>query len=661
MKKLPRIFIAVIAAAWLLSGVAFSPAAHEDISGHWAEQTFVKAYGDGLIPGGDTSMFPDKRLSTAQVLAILCAVLGAEDAADIEDMGLDGEQLYYGDVAKAVRLGIISSDEQRDFDAAMSRQDAFYMLAEAFQLVRAKPDTSALDDFSDTRLLADGRRPALASLVSGGFIKGYDRRLDPYSSITCAEFLTVVYRAMEEYQDSLFGCGAADVRFDGVLSKSALIRSHKLDSLVIDGPTRIGRLTIAAGSGDVDVSPSDGAEVDTLVAGNGGGEITVSGVKDIEVTGRGRYVAVAGGAETVSVSGRGTVVHILPGADVSKIELLADAHGSRVIADGTVGGIEAACGGAVIEGVGYADTLILSRADTEITLRHGAEIDNSVSGASVRISLPSESLPAGDTLLAGISAAIEDAVPGTVCGLVWYVNGVPVTETEFAVGEEPPGLAYDFEYSRGMQDSADISAILRYVTELGRQREISDTAEIRIENYDEETWAQIEIENVLAKVTLGYKGDFTLEWAENNDLEDREKEIWVNAKGFESGSEYLLWINLAHQRVNIFQGEAGQWELIRSCIAGTGRPGRGTSPGIWYTTYKQVGGWTTREYTVKPVVRFREGSGYAFHSRLYRPGTSTLSDPSIGFPVSSGCVRMYEEDIWFIYDNIPNGTTVVVH
>ncbi|MFB0920088.1 MAG: L,D-transpeptidase [Oscillospiraceae bacterium] len=122
-----------------------------------------------------------------------------------------------------------------------------------------------------------------------------------------------------------------------------------------------------------------------------------------------------------------------------------------------------------------------------------------------------------------------------------------------------------------------------------------------------------------------------------------------------------MWVNLSMQRVNIFKGSKGSWDLIYSCIVGTGAPGRGTPIGVWKTTYKAWGGWTTATYTVKPVVGFKDNTGYAFHSRLYYPGTSKLSDSSIGYPVSHGCVRMYDADILYIYNNIPLGTTVVVY
>jgi lipoprotein-anchoring transpeptidase ErfK/SrfK len=89
----------------------------------------------------------------------------------------------------------------------------------------------------------------------------------------------------------------------------------------------------------------------------------------------------------------------------------------------------------------------------------------------------------------------------------------------------------------------------------------------------------------------------------------------------------------------------------------TGADGSPTPGGVFKTTYKQPG-WYTAGYDVYPVVRFY-GGGYAFHSRLYWPGTHILQDGAIGYPVSHGCVRMYDEDIQWIYNNVPDGTTVV--
>jgi len=195
----------------------------------------------------------------------------------------------------------------------------------------------------------------------------------------------------------------------------------------------------------------------------------------------------------------------------------------------------------------------------------------------------------------------------------------------------------------------------------------------RMADFNEEGWAArkaeqaalaeaeaLEDERVLALINSHYSGDYTQAWAEAHDYTVEEKERWIRLKGYDSSTDYLLWVSITHQRVNVFTREAGNWRLEKCFLAGTGAPGYGTPQGVWKITYKNAAGWTTSTYTVSPVVGFK-GGGYAFHSRLRYPGTQTISDPSIGFPVSHGCVRMFQEDIDWLFDTIPVETTVVVY
>jgi hypothetical protein len=288
------------------------------------------------------------------------------------------------------------------------------------------------------------------------------------------------------------------------------------------------------------------------------------------------------------------------------------------------------------------------------------QVDLGLSGASLTLQVPAL-LPIGETLIA--AATIENALPGIIYEAVWYLDGAPVLTETITTDEALPEFRHDFVYNRMTPENVDIKIALRYTTTLGEEQILSAVSTVTIENHSIQHWMQYEAPRVLSSVTLGYLGDFTLEWAEANDLDDFDKEVWVNARGFTSRTNYLLWVNLAYQRTNVFQrDDDGIWRLIRTCIVATGAPGRGTPPGIWTTSFKQTEGWNMWLYTVAPVVRFRDWSGYAFHSRPFVPGSTTiLHDPRIGFPVSAGCVRMYNEDIWFIHDNIPDGTTVVVH
>ena len=215
------------------------------------------------------------------------------------------------------------------------------------------------------------------------------------------------------------------------------------------------------------------------------------------------------------------------------------------------------------------------------------------------------------------------------------------------------------EYSRDMPRAAAVRLELIYSGVDGVQTLSAESAPIEIDNWSEEQYLQQERERVLALVDTGYGGDYTVEWAEQHDYSAEDKTLWVNARGYESETEYLIWVSIKYQRCNIFRGSAGKWTLVRSSIVGTGAEWSATPVGVWKTTYKQELGWTTATYTVRPVVRFK-GGGYAFHSRLYAPNSTYFTEPDVGYPMSHGCVRMLDEDIWWIFDNIPENTTVVV-
>jgi lipoprotein-anchoring transpeptidase ErfK/SrfK len=169
-----------------------------------------------------------------------------------------------------------------------------------------------------------------------------------------------------------------------------------------------------------------------------------------------------------------------------------------------------------------------------------------------------------------------------------------------------------------------------------------------------------EILRVKKLVKTGYRGNYTLNWAKEHDYKESDKVKWVNINRYESQTHYLVWVSIAYQRLNVFTGSAGNWNLDRSFIVATGKSGRDTPVGVWRLLAKKSGGWTTAAYTVKPVVNFINEK-YGFHSRLYYPDSTTVYDSRIGFPCSHGCIRMYTTDVDWFYKNVPINTTVVVY
>lgn len=135
------------------------------------------------------------------------------------------------------------------------------------------------------------------------------------------------------------------------------------------------------------------------------------------------------------------------------------------------------------------------------------------------------------------------------------------------------------------------------------------------------------------------------------------KEDYVNQCGYSSPTKYLIWVSTYTQEYSLYTGSAGKWKLLRTAKVATGKAASPTASRICSIRGREER-WTYENGTYQaPVVYFYGGN--AFHSRLHNPDGS-IAVPTIGKPVSGGCVRMYDEDIQFIYDNCPDKTTVVI-
>lgn len=271
--------------------------------------------------------------------------------------------------------------------------------------------------------------------------------------------------------------------------------------------------------------------------------------------------------------------------------------------------------------------------------------DSLLDGAEIRIT------PEDHALSSHIKATATVTNPLAVtCTAVWTVEGRTVSSETVRIGPAPVTLTVDRDLD--FMAASEKGTVALRLTVSGSAASASATA----------TLSTMTPQKALDTVTAVYAGDYTLEWALANDYDPVTKTVWVNAKGYASDTRYLIWVNKTYQRVNIFEGSQGSWTLTHTFLCGTGNNNRGTATptSVSKVRHRLEGGWTHSTYNVRPVVYFLTG-GYAFHSRLYDPTHSYLTDPSIGFPVSLGCIRMYDEDVRWIYDNIPTDTTVVVH
>lgn len=286
--------------------------------------------------------------------------------------------------------------------------------------------------------------------------------------------------------------------------------------------------------------------------------------------------------------------------------------------------------------------------------------------SSMKIVLKADHVvPGGDIRASAAFAGVSEPV---VCEMQWYLDGKPVAEyhasEKTVAADTTSAFTQKLDFSRYMALSHRVGLGLDYIDDQsGETVRLYTEKTIKVTNYSASYYNQLENQELynqaLNTVSTKYTGNYTSSY--NIDYSAAIKQAFVNAKGYSSKTGYLVWTNLATQKVNIFTGSKGDWKLLKTFRCATGARATPTPVGVTHVTYKQAG-WYTDSYICKPVVRFYPGTGYAFHSRLYYPdGSGRLKDGAMGYPVSHGCVRMEDIGIKWIYNNIPVNTTVVIY
>ena len=130
---------------------------------------------------------------------------------------------------------------------------------------------------------------------------------------------------------------------------------------------------------------------------------------------------------------------------------------------------------------------------------------------------------------------------------------------------------------------------------------------------------------------------------------------------------YKIGVSISEQRVYIYGWDgSGYNKKVASSKCSTGQPGYDTPKGTYQSGGKCTSGmwYYFKDYGVYAKYATRIVGGVLFHSVLYnrnKQGPTKSSVRNLGRPVSHGCVRMPEEKAKWIFDNCPEGTTIVVY
>jgi lipoprotein-anchoring transpeptidase ErfK/SrfK len=681
-----------------------------DVSGHWAETNLEKAYQDGFLVGfEDNTMRPDAPISEAEVLAILCRVLDAQNWTDVSSLGLSGTEWYADAATKAASMNLIS-DGSRLQNESLSRSDAFLLLSKAFQLTEAAPEEEPLQAFTDSKLLNRDERRCVLSLIHWGGLQGYeDHTLRLKDTISRAEFISMLYRIVpyrknaSEIKGSMnasilisdqaqlknqtfafpvyLDCSVKNISLRGVTANLIVVRSQKTDEITVSSGSQVNVLSLSGGTGNSsNINPTGSSHIETIVVGDRSGKLTVSGnVSRLEVVGNGQTVTINTALDELVVSSVGSQISLTSSGSIRSLRLtedsssntiyldktanlLLDGNNNTVSATGSVESLSLYGSKNQLTGTGEVMNASIYTTRSVVSLSCHETIDKTDHGiteVSLLLSAP-ETLAIGDTLT--VTAHLQNAEKKR-CKAQWIIGGTVVKEEFINIGPQSSTVTYssNFNYTETMNTNFQVLFQLLYTTKDGIEQTASTSAATILENYSPEYYQYYSNEAVFSRVTTGYNGNYTLSWAQNNDYDELTKTIWVNSKNYSSKTNYLIWISISQQRVNIFEGTQGHWSLIKCFLVGTGAKGTDTPVGVYTVGTRTYTGWTTDTYNVRPVVRFKMGSGLAFHSRIYDPQYTRITDGSIGYPVSHGCIRMYDEDVWWIYDTIPQYTTVVVY
>lgn len=408
--------------------------------------------------------------------------------------------------------------------------------------------------------------------------------------------------------------------------------------------------------GEIHISGT-GNTVNTILTSSAAAKLDVSGAGchlDLTLPGS-ASLAVDGTKNSVILYG--VVSSLTLGGTQNTAELRSDAAAPDCLVSGANCTLTLASPGAgSVKATGAGSTIIKTKAGAVPSVALSGEGDLFEEQTESSVKTISMSGAKGHLKLAGTAETIT--VDGNDCTL----EGKGKTASLILNGlDSNVTLATDKTDDSGAVKAAAAKKAAEEAAKKAAEEAAKKAAEEAAKKAAEDLARQKDADRVLALVTTGYKGNYTRAWAENHDYTPWEKKTWVDAKGYGSSTGWLIWVNTATQHVNIFQGSKGDWYLCYTCVVGTGASSTSTPVGVYKTTYKSAAGWTTSTYTVRPVVGFNQGTGYAFHSRLYYPGSQKIKDASIGYPISHGCVRMYDEDVNYIYNNVPTGTTVVVY
>ncbi|MBE6928022.1 MAG: hypothetical protein E7467_05990 [Ruminococcaceae bacterium] len=625
MKRMRRILSLLLTICLLAQCYITTTSATEEyvFPDDWSREPLMFAVENGILAGDENrDLRPSDNMTRAEMAAVLVRILGAKETVDLTSYtDVDPNGWYYSELSSAVACGIFSGVSAKSMQPnhPITREQAVVVLCRAFGIVT--DDRTAYQSFSDQRSISAYARDAVSAMKAQGMMQGYDDgTFRPLRLISRAEVAKLLYCA--------FDC-------------------------IADTPEEIAASGTVIYRGEAPV-PTELNLEGTLILGQGCGSFSIGSwiiQEGLVLRNRKDSLIDLRGLNTPQVVCAPTSAAVTLG-EVEKLYL----WGNGCVIDGTATKLDVLGGSHVFNG-DCASVLLRSG---KLTL------NGNVSDAQLEASTTLEMNGEAECItILGEYANLSGS------GMVKKIVSYPKNKTITVAYDELEDIwwqRYWEEYEGALevvQTQVIPSTVLKRATMYADK---AMTTQIRILEVGTKVFFEYHpderIQVSLEDGTIGWIMRFVC--SDTTDLVTTDgtmdytqivKEGFVNLNGYDSSTDYLIWVSRYTQKVIVFKGEKENWKLLHTFPCSTGKNETPTPAGV-FEIFKHTKQWNFSDHCVRQVSSFN--GGHAFHTVLLNYD-GTYYNGRVGIPLSHGCVRLPIDNADYIYRYIPLGTRVVVY
>lgn len=133
---------------------------------------------------------------------------------------------------------------------------------------------------------------------------------------------------------------------------------------------------------------------------------------------------------------------------------------------------------------------------------------------------------------------------------------------------------------------------------------------------------------------------------------------FANENKINSPTDYLIITSTKNKLTYIYKKQNNLWELLHKWTCTVGKPSTPSPKGVFSVGVKYpaiVEGDTLAKYAINIT------DDYYYHSILYDGKGLYVKDGRLGVAISHGCIRLATENAQWMYDNVPEGSTIVIN